>query len=689
MIPAPTLATTTTTATSTTTRTTQTTKTTTSRTSSTTTTGVCNGHGDPLECHTSFAGKCNDAIVGNSVRVKCPVMCDTCTPLTTTSTTTATSTCTAGQYLDVAINRCKPCPDNEYQDEAVGHSFTKCMAWNDCVAAEGQVEKDAPSASRQRTCWAAPGKACSTKPRSRQYEQLAEEEVEEYGPANPAGNSTAAGNGTLTKKVCAFTEECPEGFAVELHATSISDVVCTSCKLVDEGRAFSNTLNAQECTPWKTCGVDQYWEQPSGSTTTDIKCSACPGGQYQPLQNERKPTCTYAVPTTTTTTDALPTTPTPPAAATAGLPAYAYGAIAGGVLLLVLGISAVYWCLRKQKLKRLQSRYGYDADDDDDDVQLLELKSSATASTNNADYFDPQMTLQRKAVTLGAVIGEGNFGKVHAGTAKDPRRGGGKIAVAIKSPSAPARLEFEAEMEIMGQLTRLGGHPHIVGVVGCVYGNRPLLVLEFCAGGSLKAALTAVRTFKADGGDGGAGAPSSVARFGNAGLATCGHQVALAMAFLEQHSLLHRDLAARNVLLTGQQQQLECKLADFGLSRRVAPGSDYYRRTVGASAAIPVRWMAPETLEDGVSTISSDKWSFGVLLWEIYSLGLRPYIGVANHEIANHLRKGHRLEQPRGCPDEVYAGVMQPCWAASPAARPAFAVIGQRLHGLIATATDA
>ena len=281
--------------------------------------------------------------------------------------------------------------------------------------------------------------------------------------------------------------------------------------------------------------------------------------------------------------------------------------IAGGALLLVLGISAIYWCLRKQKLKRLRSRYGYDADDDDDDVQLLELKSrsSATASTNNADYFDPQMTLQRKAVTLGAVIGEGNFGKVHAGTAKDPRRGGGKIAVAIKSPSAPARLEFEAEMEIMGQLTRLGGHPHIVGVVGCVYGNRPLLVLEFCPGGSLKAALTAVRTFKADGGDGGAGAPRSVARFGNAGLATCGHQVALAMAFLEQHSLLHRDLAARNVLLTGQ-QQLECKLADFGLSRRVAPGSDYYRRTARKSAPIPVRWMAPETLEDGVSTRQKD-----------------------------------------------------------------------------------
>lgn len=361
-------------------------------------------------------------------------------------------------------------------------------------------------------------------------------------------------------------------------------------------------------------------------------------------------------------------------------PAYIYGAVGGGAALLLLLLGAIWRCARKQKLNRLRSRYG---DDAGDGVQLLDLEGTHASSQ---DYFDPQMTLPRKSISLGDVIGQGNFGKVYAGTAKDPQRGGSKIFVAIKSPSPTARLEFEAEMEIMGQLTRLGGHPHIVGVVGCVYGDRPLLVLEFCAGGSLKAALTAVRTFKGDA----AAADAPRHTFEATDLTTCAHQVALAMAFLERHTLLHRDLAARNVLLTGPQQQgqLECKLADFGLSRRVAPGSDYYRRTVGTSAPIPVRWMAPESLEDGVSTINSDKWSFGVLLWEIYSLGLRPYIGVANHEMAKHLRKGHRLDQPSACPDEVYAGVMQQCWEVNPAARPAFDVIGHRLHGLIA-ATNA
>ena len=98
--------------------------------------------------------------------------------------------------------------------------------------------------------------------------------------------------------------------------------------------------------------------------------------------------------------------------------------------------------------------------------------------------------------------------------------------------------------------------------------------------------------------------------------------------------------------------------------------------------------MAPESLDDGVSTINSDKRSFGVLLWGIYSLGLRPYIGVEKHEMAKTPLKGHRLEQPLACPDEVYAGVMQQCWEVNPAARPAFDVIGHRLHGLIA-ATNA
>lgn len=366
---------------------------------------------------------------------------------------------------------------------------------------------------------------------------------------------------------------------------------------------------------------------------------------------------------------------------------------AGGGLLLLMFLAIIWW---KRSKRKLISKYSINDDDDDDndndfigiigdDVQLLDLANNNSKNSNN-EYFDPQMTLDRKSVTLDKVIGEGNFGKVFSGTAKDPQRGNAVVPVAVKSPSAGARIEFEVEMEIMAQLTRFGGHQHIVSVVGCVYGKAPLLVLELCAGGSLKTALTASRKAAlAQGTSSAVASPTSATAtvFAVAELTTFGHQTALAMSFLERHKLLHRDLAARNVLLT-EQRPMVCKLADFGLSRTVGAEKEYYRRTTGTSAPIPVRWMAPETLDDSVSTINSDKWSFGVLLWEIFSLGLRPYIGVENHEIAKHIRKGHRLDQPDACPDEIYSGVMEQCWEMNPAARPAFDTISERLHSLSA-----
>lgn len=352
-----------------------------------------------------------------------------------------------------------------------------------------------------------------------------------------------------------------------------------------------------------------------------------------------------------------------------GLPGYAYGAIAVGSILVLAGLA--YRQGRKQSLKRLLAAYsGGNDDGDGDDTALVDI--SVINRSNKTDYFDPQMTLKRKFVKLDKVIGEGNFGKVYSGTVKDPQRGGIRIPVAIKAPSTSARIEFESEMEIMSQITRLGGHEHIVSVVGCVYGKEPLLALELCAGGSLKGVLEACRT-SGSGGDDSTRIPTVEE------LTTFGHHVALAMTFLEYHKLLHRDLAARNVLLTDQRM---CKLADFGLSRTVG-ASDYYRRTTGASAPIPVRWMAPETLDFNVSTIMSDRWSYAVLLWELYSLAARPYAGVTNAEVANCIRTGHRLEQPKLCPDAVYT-LMLECWAAEPKERPPFAQVADQLYSTLA-----
>ena len=175
------------------------------------------------------------------------------------------------------------------------------------------------------------------------------------------------------------------------------------------------------------------------------------------------------------------------------------------------------------------------------------------------------------------------------------------ISVAVKSPTADARHTFEAEMDVMVQLTKLGGHKHIVKLIGCVHGKRPLLVLELCQGGSLKEYLVTTRTARKAVQAASSFLPSAVT------LATFGNEIALAMAFLEQHSLLHRDLAARNILLTtnDHSEQKTCKLADFGLTR--VTDTEYYRRT-STSAPIAIRWMATETLDDNVSTIESDRY---------------------------------------------------------------------------------
>ena len=131
--------------------------------------------------------------------------------------------------------------------------------------------------------------------------------------------------------------------------------------------------------------------------------------------------------------------------------------------------------------------------------------------------------------------------------------------------------------------------------------------------------------------------------------------VASGMAFLETALIVHRDLAARNVLLT---TDMVCKIADFGLSRNTG-GKDYYRRNAN-SAPIPVRWMAPETLTHDVSTLSSDRWSFGVLMWEMYTFGERPYAGMQNKEV-----RADVPPLPRHRPLPVWFAAQQRCsaWA--------------------------
>ncbi|PIO31142.1 hypothetical protein AB205_0100190 [Aquarana catesbeiana] len=144
------------------------------------------------------------------------------------------------------------------------------------------------------------------------------------------------------------------------------------------------------------------------------------------------------------------------------------------------------------------------------------------------------------------------------------------------------------------------------------------------------------------------------------------YQVAKGMEFLESKLCIHRDLAARNILISSGKV---AKICDFGLARDVENDSNY---VVKGNARLPVKWMSPESIFDGLYTIKSDVWSYGILLWEIFSLGVNPYPGMpVNANFYKLLQSGFKMDQPFYATDEIYF-LMQSCWAFDPRKRPSF-----------------
>ncbi|KAG7232724.1 hypothetical protein INR49_008186 [Caranx melampygus] len=133
---------------------------------------------------------------------------------------------------------------------------------------------------------------------------------------------------------------------------------------------------------------------------------------------------------------------------------------------------------------------------------------------------------------------------------------------------------------------------------------------------------------------------------------------AAGMAYLESKNCIHRDLAARNCLV-GEGSVL--KISDFGMSRQEDDGV----YSSSGLKQIPIKWTAPEALNYGRYSSESDVWSYGILLWETFSLGVCPYPGMTNQQAREQVEKGYRMACPQRCPDDVYK-VMQRCWQYNP-----------------------
>ncbi|GIY16304.1 tyrosine kinase receptor Cad96Ca [Caerostris extrusa] len=159
------------------------------------------------------------------------------------------------------------------------------------------------------------------------------------------------------------------------------------------------------------------------------------------------------------------------------------------------------------------------------------------------------------------------------------------------------------------------------------------------------------------------------------------YQVAKGMEYLSSKGIIHRDLAARNILVGDSKT---CKVADFGFARDVIINHVYERKSEGR---LPIRWMAPESLYDNIYTTKTDVWSFGVVMWEIVTLGSTPYPGMAAGDVMRKVKEGYRMEKPDHCKREVY-NILFYCWDEDPLKRPTFGELVVLLDRLLVGEND-
>ncbi|XP_072756276.1 proto-oncogene tyrosine-protein kinase ROS-like isoform X2 [Anoplolepis gracilipes] len=289
----------------------------------------------------------------------------------------------------------------------------------------------------------------------------------------------------------------------------------------------------------------------------------------------------------------------------------------------------------------------------------------------NPDKF-ALTTIKTQQITLIKFIGSGAFGKVYQGIVKN-LEGLDTTPVAIKrlrnNASEQERKKFLDEAKIMSQFR----HKHVLRLLGiCLDGDSPLLILELMEADLLEY-LKEIRTLQ----------PSEPHALRLLDLLAMCEDVARGCCYLEQLHFVHRDLACRNCLIsTRDRKNRVVKIGDFGLTRDIYT-NDYYR--MKGKGPLPVRWMAPESIIDGIFSSQSDVWAFGVLMWEITSLGEQPYSARTNLEAWQYVRAGGRLPKPSNCPLMLYQLMMR-CWSSADN-RPTFKVCVENI-GVLKSDTE-
>ncbi|XP_043391786.1 megakaryocyte-associated tyrosine-protein kinase isoform X3 [Chelonia mydas] len=250
--------------------------------------------------------------------------------------------------------------------------------------------------------------------------------------------------------------------------------------------------------------------------------------------------------------------------------------------------------------------------------------------------------LKLQHLKLGDKIGEGEFGAV-----LQAEYLGQKVAVKNIRCDVTAQA-FLAETAAMTKVR----HKNLVLLLGVILHNGLYIVMEFMSKGNLVNFLrTRGRSVLQ---------PKQLIQFSL--------DVAQGMDYLESKKLVHRDLAARNILIS---EENVAKVSDFGLAKVDPKGTD--------ATKLPIKWTAPEALKHNKFSAKSDVWSYGILLWEVFSYGRAPYSKMTLKEVTEMVEKGYRMEAPEECPPSLYT-LMKTCWEIEPGKRPSFKKLTEKLQ---------
>ncbi|KAF2901799.1 hypothetical protein ILUMI_04395 [Ignelater luminosus] len=286
----------------------------------------------------------------------------------------------------------------------------------------------------------------------------------------------------------------------------------------------------------------------------------------------------------------------------------------------------------------------------------LHLITNVNPDYAGPTYIEDEWEMDREDLIVSKELGQGTFGMVYSGFIKSKNR-----PCAVKTinehTNVHEKMVFLNEASVMKSFSE--AH-HVVKLLGVVSkGEPPLVVMELMARGDLKSFLRRSR--------------DSSTTITCAEMYRMAAEIADGMMYLAAKKFVHRDLAARNCMVAADHT---VKIGDFGMTRDIYE-TDYYRKE--SRGLMPVRWMAPESLADGVFTTDSDVWSYGVVLWEMATLAEQPYQGLANEQVLQFVIAQGTLERPPECPDLLYE-IIEVCFRWRPNNRPRFEDIVEKLE---------